>query len=98
MTPIPSGIMEFYNSKLQDRDLGGAFEHISSHVLEIIEKAEKKNESICMMCADPDNLGAAISCMFLMKQCTMNKGKKALDGGTDYSKFTNALALIKERR
>ena len=58
---------------------------------QLIEESYKKEQTICLMCSDPDNLGAALVCHFLMNASKKSKDRKVFTS-------SSAQALVKDRR
>ena len=44
-----------------------AFKKMASKVSATLSKYKKQNKTVCLMCSDPDNLGAALCAFFLLK-------------------------------
>ena len=43
-----------------------AFQYITGHVSRQLEQCFKKDQSVCLMLDDADNLGPALACHFLL--------------------------------
>ena len=71
---------------------GEAFKLISSLSTKAIQNLYKKDSIVCLMVDDPDNLGAALACHFLL---TQTKGQAKTMKQYPSSK---AIELIKQRR
>ena len=44
-----------------------AFQYISATTFKALEQARKKDQIVCLMFDDPNNLGAALICHFLLQ-------------------------------
>ena len=62
---------------------------MSTEVSKLLETYEKADKIVCLMCSDPDSLGAAIVCQYLMNNKKRNDKEFTLG---------SSLNLVKERR
>ena len=68
--------MNDYSSLMQDGKHSDAFMLVALEVTKAIEESMKSDQVICLMCDDPDSLGAALVCCFLIKQTRSSEKQK----------------------
>lgn len=67
-----------------------AFSCIATEMNKALQESMKRDEVVCLMTDDPDNLGTALVCSFLLSETNLNQRKQ-------YS-ASKAMELLKERR
>ena len=84
--------MEEYGNLMADGKHAEAFDKIARECNRILEQVMKKDQTVCIMAEDPDNLGASLICHFLI---SLTKGKTKVM--KQYS-AQRAIELVKDRR
>ena len=57
----------FSNSLNESEITSNAFKKVANKVSATLTKYKKQNKTVCLMCSDPDNLGAALCAYFFLK-------------------------------
>ena len=57
----------FYSSLNESEMNSNAFTKVANKVSVTLTKYKKLNKTVCLMCSDPDNFGAALCTFFFLK-------------------------------
>ena len=91
--------MDQYSDLMIEEKYDEAFKQIAKVSFSALEDARKKDSVVCLMLSDPNSLGAALVCHFLMSSTRSSAASSGAKGQKlkEYS-AQKAIDLVKSRR